>query len=140
MDLDRCRKRRKIDASGAVDVDQQPDEDAGSSNEQNVLDSSRKSISPPAIRRKHRTMESSSHQAHNHVVAVSSSYPSSASSEKPLSSPTIQMIPSPVQLSTVRELPVSSNIDTVSLKDILGDPLIKECWLFNYLIDVDFIM
>lgn len=47
---------------------------------------------------------------------------------------------SPIQLSTVNGLPASSNIDTVSLGDILGDPLIKECWLFNYLFDVDFIM
>ncbi|KAL8841858.1 MAG: hypothetical protein Q9176_003045 [Flavoplaca citrina] len=49
-------------------------------------------------------------------------------------------IPSPIQLSTVNGLADSTNIDTVSLGDILGDPLIKECWLFNYLIDVDFIM
>lgn len=47
---------------------------------------------------------------------------------------------SPIQLSTVNGLAASSNVDTVSLKDILGDPLIRECWLFNYLIDVDFIM
>ncbi|KAI4100461.1 MAG: hypothetical protein LQ345_007456, partial [Seirophora villosa] len=47
---------------------------------------------------------------------------------------------SPIQLSTVSGLPASSNIDTLSLGDILGDPLIEECWLFNYLFDVDFIM
>ncbi len=47
---------------------------------------------------------------------------------------------SPIQLSTVNGLPASSNINTVSLGDILGDPLIKECWLFNYLIDVDYVM
>jgi tyrosyl-DNA phosphodiesterase-1 len=32
------------------------------------------------------------------------------------------------------------NQDTVSLKDILGDPLISECWEFNYLHDIDFLM
>ena len=48
--------------------------------------------------------------------------------------------PSPVQLTTVSDLPASSNVDTVSLKDLLGDPLIKEAWLFNYLIDVDYVM
>ncbi|KAL8726205.1 MAG: hypothetical protein Q9181_006144 [Wetmoreana brouardii] len=47
---------------------------------------------------------------------------------------------SPIQLSTVNGLPASSNIDTVSLSDILGDPLIKECWLFNYCFDIDFVM
>ena len=50
------------------------------------------------------------------------------------------LIQSPIQLSTVNGLAASSNDDTVSLGDILGDPLIKECWLFNYLFDVDFIM
>ncbi|KAL8789192.1 MAG: hypothetical protein Q9213_001299 [Squamulea squamosa] len=51
-----------------------------------------------------------------------------------------RLIPSPIQLSTVNGLANSTNVDTVSLRDILGDPLIKECWLFNYLIDVDFVM
>lgn len=49
-------------------------------------------------------------------------------------------IPSPVQLNFIQELPASSNIDTVSLGNILGDPMIKECWLFNYLFDIDFVM
>ncbi|KAL8921595.1 MAG: hypothetical protein Q9172_003954 [Xanthocarpia lactea] len=49
-------------------------------------------------------------------------------------------IPSPIHLSTVNGLADSTNVDTVSLRDILGDPLIKECWLFNYLIDVHFVM
>lgn len=53
---------------------------------------------------------------------------------------TPRVIPSPIQLSTVDLLPASHNVDTVTLRDILGDPLIKECWLFNYLFDVDFVM
>ncbi|KAK3687303.1 tyrosyl-DNA phosphodiesterase I [Podospora appendiculata] len=47
---------------------------------------------------------------------------------------------SPFQLTRIRGLPESSNIDTVSLTDILGDPLISECWEFNYLHDIDFLM
>ena len=47
---------------------------------------------------------------------------------------------SPFQLTHIRDLPSSSNVDAVSLSDLLGDPLIKECWQFNYLLDVDFIM
>jgi tyrosyl-DNA phosphodiesterase-1 len=47
---------------------------------------------------------------------------------------------SPVQLNFVEELPAASNVDTVSLGSILGDPMIKECWLFNYLFDMDFVM
>ena len=50
------------------------------------------------------------------------------------------VIPSPFQLTRIHDLPDSSNIDTVSLKDILGDPLIAECWEFNYLHDLDFLM
>ena len=47
---------------------------------------------------------------------------------------------SPFQLTWIRDLPEASNVDAVSLKDILGDPLIKECWEFNYLHDLDFLM
>ena len=47
---------------------------------------------------------------------------------------------SPFQLTWIRDLPESSNIDAVSIKDILGDPLIKECWEFNYMHDLDFLM
>ena len=47
---------------------------------------------------------------------------------------------SPFQLTHIRDLPESSNINTVCLRDILGDPLISECWEFNYLHDVDFLM
>ncbi|OJD13277.1 hypothetical protein AJ78_06256 [Emergomyces pasteurianus Ep9510] len=58
----------------------------------------------------------------------------------PLSSENI--IPSPIQLTHIRDFPASSdnNNDAVRLRDILGDPLIKECWQFNYMFDVDFLM
>src|ERR1700733_12867544 len=54
--------------------------------------------------------------------------------------PAPRVIKSPFQLTWIRDLPESSNIDAVSLRDILGDPLIKECWEFNYLHDLDFLM
>lgn len=52
------------------------------------------------------------------------------------------VIRSPIQLTHIRDLPSSSgsNVDAVQLKDILGNPLIRECWQFNYCFDVDFIM
>ena len=49
-------------------------------------------------------------------------------------------LPSPIQLTRVEGLAESNNVDTVSLKDIVGDPLIKECWVFNYLFEVDFLL
>lgn len=139
MDLETSRKRRKANSGLVVERDPHLDEDASSSRAPPEFDSTKRSISPPLMRRR-QPIQASAEKKHDHVVTVSSSSPSSSSSEKPVWSSTVKMIPSPVQLSSVDELPTSSNIDTVSLKDILGDPLIKECWLFNYLFDVDFIM
>lgn len=53
-----------------------------------------------------------------------------------------RVIPSPIQLTHIKDLPDSRglNVDTVKLHDILGDPMIRECWQFNYLFDVDFLM
>lgn len=52
----------------------------------------------------------------------------------------VEFIKSPVQLTRIQDLPASSNVDTIDLTDLLGDPLIKECWQFNFLFDVDFVM
>jgi tyrosyl-DNA phosphodiesterase-1 len=51
-----------------------------------------------------------------------------------------KMVPSPFQLTTIRDLPTALNADSVKLKDILSDPLISECWEFNYLHDLDLLM
>lgn len=75
----------------------------------------------------------------------------SQSQHEPVADPSIhksndgnrpKLIPSPIQLTNIRDLPASSgnNVDTVRLRDILGDPMIRECWQFNFLHDVDFIM
>ncbi|KAM0328052.1 hypothetical protein ACHAQA_005454 [Verticillium albo-atrum] len=52
----------------------------------------------------------------------------------------VSTIRSPFQLTHIRDLPGSSNEDAVSLKDLLGDPLIAECWEFNFLHDIPFLM
>lgn len=49
-------------------------------------------------------------------------------------------VPAPVQLTCIGDLAPHQNVDAVGLKDILGDPMIRECWNFNYLHDVDFVM
>ncbi|KAK4192732.1 putative tyrosyl-DNA phosphodiesterase [Podospora australis] len=51
-----------------------------------------------------------------------------------------QTFRSPFQLTKIKDLPAELNKDTYTLKDILGDPLISECWEFNYLHDIDFLM
>jgi len=47
---------------------------------------------------------------------------------------------SPFQLTRVRGLPAKDNVETVSLHDILGDPLIKQAWIFNFCFDVNWTM
>lgn len=47
---------------------------------------------------------------------------------------------SPWQLTWIRDLPEALNQDAVTLKDLLGDPLISECWEFNFLHDLHFLM
>ncbi|KAF2475673.1 phospholipase D/nuclease [Lindgomyces ingoldianus] len=49
-------------------------------------------------------------------------------------------LPSPIQLTRIKDLAPTQNVDTVDLNDILGDPMIKECWNFNFLFDLDFVM
>ena len=51
-----------------------------------------------------------------------------------------RIVPSPIELNRIKGLSDYSNLDTVNLQDIVGDPLIKECWVFNYLFDVDFLL
>lgn len=51
--------------------------------------------------------------------------------------PQIRTIPSPIRLTTIRDLPAAENVHTVSLYDILGDPLLKEVWSFNFLHDIE---
>jgi tyrosyl-DNA phosphodiesterase 1 len=51
-----------------------------------------------------------------------------------------RLISSPFKLTKIRDLPASSNLDTVSLHDILGNPLIKEVWVFNFCFDIDWMM
>jgi len=79
-------------------------------------------ISPPLLRRV------------NDVPEPQTTLPSTPSAAKPT------VLPSPFRLTHVRDLPAHLNVDSVTLNRILGDPLIKECWQFNFLIDLDFLM
>jgi len=99
--------------------------------ENNGLASLRRSITPPPPPRR---------QEPTNTTAVSDGV-------KATESPFHKKIPttthpSPIQLTHVRDLPASSgnNVDTVRLRDILKNPMIRECWQFNFLIDVDFLM
>jgi len=95
-----------------------------------AMDRSRRSISPPARKKR---------RCHSPNV-VAPLIPKASGQSIPMSSRAERFIPSPIRLNRISDLPASSNVDTVSLRDILGDPLISECWIFNYLFDVDFVM
>jgi len=65
---------------------------------------------------------------------VSAAEPAAPSSSSP------SLVKSPFQLTRIRDLPPECNVDALSLRDLLGDPLITECWEFNYLHDIGFLM
>jgi tyrosyl-DNA phosphodiesterase-1 len=65
--------------------------------------------------------------------------------EKPVaassaSGSTIQSIPSPFRLLKIKDLPTNDNMDTVGIQDILGDPMLKQVWLFNYMHNIPWVM
>ena len=47
---------------------------------------------------------------------------------------------SPFRLTRIRDLPESDNKDTVRLSEILGDVMLREVWLFNYMHNIPFVM
>ncbi|KAF4979872.1 hypothetical protein FZEAL_4006 [Fusarium zealandicum] len=49
-------------------------------------------------------------------------------------------IKSPWQLTWIQDLGEDDNRDAVTLNDLLGDPLISECWEFNFLHNIPFLM
>lgn len=88
-------------------------------NKDSPSDSSRP-ITPPPLRRVH------GKRASSQALDYSPKQPS--------------CVASPFQLTSIEDLPDSSNVDSVRLSDILEDPLIRETWQFNFLIDLDFMM
>lgn len=142
-----ARKRRRIDITDE-DLSQGPSRQA-------QVSSARRSISPPNHKR-NRLPQAIANTTKCNLLPISDSSPTShhggtskQKSQISALSPSIihetysgsiATSPSPVQLISVEDLPSSCNVDSISLKDILGDPLIEECWIFNYLFDVDFVM
>ncbi|KAL2024549.1 hypothetical protein VTK56DRAFT_7592 [Thermocarpiscus australiensis] len=91
-------------------------------------------ISPPAKKRRLAKSAEGARPAKPAVEDAKPIRPARHSSQPP------RTFTSPFRLTKIRDLPPELNRDTVTLKDILGDPLIAECWEFNYLHDIDFLM
>ena len=91
-------------------------------------------ISPPAIKRSKKvsidlTKDDNPQTSGSVAPDVSKQHTSSGTE-----------LPSPIHLTKVEGLSSALNLDTFSLQDLVGDPLIRECWVFNYLFDVEFLM
>jgi tyrosyl-DNA phosphodiesterase 1 len=101
----------------------------------NTLKSLRRSVTPPP---RSRPRLSFLHQAKRDSPLTSDG----ANHQGNLQFGTPKLISSPIKLTNIRDLPSSSgnNVDTIKLRDILGDPMIRECWQFNYLFEIDFLM
>jgi tyrosyl-DNA phosphodiesterase-1 len=52
----------------------------------------------------------------------------------------MQKLTSPFRLTKIRDLPASENRDTVGIDDILGDVMLREVWLFNYMHEIPWVM
>ena len=102
------------------------------------LSSLTRPVSPPEVRR---SVSSSNASTGQNASAKPISTPGQTTEKTSIAiSNTPRTIPSPFKLTRVTGLPAKDNIDTISLHDILGDPLIKQAWIFNFCFDVDYTM
>lgn len=125
--MERPSKRTK------VSTDPLKEEESLTSGISTPLASLQRSISPPARTRSEQPLTSIS------LPEI----PGDQDNRAPANHTNIpRLIPSPFQLTHIQDLPDKGGLNegTVKLRDILGDPMIKECWQFNYCFDVDFLM
>ncbi|KAK8198033.1 putative tyrosyl-DNA phosphodiesterase [Phyllosticta capitalensis] len=97
-----------------------------------------RSVSPPARRQTALRAEPKSEAHATEELSSTTVAPEKESGQQTRS--TQEIVPSPFQLTRIRDLPSSANVDTVNIDDVLQDPLITETWVFNYMFDVDWLM
>lgn len=153
MSQERPLKRRRVSDAMARNDRSSTNSDAGSNTESKVessstanetrLNSLSRAVTPPLGIASIRTTTSPTFNV-NSGAQLSAAQEQKAEQEERLPETTslsdTQVVPSPICLTRIRDLPGESNIDVVTLADIFGDPMIKEAWIFNYLHDVSFIM
>ena len=94
-------------------------------------------ISPPRKRRSRQpAAQSEGDEEHAQITSAGSAHTHVLTPTHEIN----QTFKSPFQLTWIQDLPEAANTDAVTLRDILGDTLIAECWEFNYLHDVDFLI
>lgn len=122
------RKKARLDKSDAEDVDARELRQRRSA----FLSSLSRSVTPPL-----RNITSIQEPLTTHGDGEGSH---AATQSTPAASDKRVVVQSPFQLTHIRDLPADHNVDAVRVTDILGDPMIRECWQFNYLFDVDWLM
>lgn len=141
---DRPAKRAKLSPQidNTDDVSNQGTNSSSNDSNNHPLASLHRSITPPVLSRSKGPKTPPQPQPEHNATQPASPSTQTTKKENDAESKKGNIIPSPIQLTHIRDLPASSghNTDTVRLRDILGDPLIRECWQFNYLFDVDFLM
>ncbi|CAK7219014.1 hypothetical protein SCUCBS95973_003677 [Sporothrix curviconia] len=135
MDNDHAAKRRRPSPhSPNGNIVRKDDGNDGSF----VLKSMATPVSPPRKRRREEADASRQELATATPANVESTPHSSCTSlPAPPSQPSLR---SPFQLTAIHDLPASANVDAVTIRDVFGDPRVTECWEFNFLHDVDFLM
>jgi hypothetical protein len=136
-------KRRKLNHESTVDTTA-----SSSLGPQEAGKGLKRPISPPPARRlKSCTptpstprVKADAHGPHIKQTPQASTAATKSSKSQSNTSKATQYVSSPFQLTRIRDLAPHQNVDAVGLGDILGDPMIKECWNFNFLFDVDFVM
>ncbi|KAI9821207.1 MAG: tyrosyl-DNA phosphodiesterase 1 [Pycnora praestabilis] len=113
---------------------------ASSTNDRDPITSLERSITPPKGNKIPRELTTESMYPTNEVMPSEPENVSMSNAHAIDHSEGPKLFSSPIKLTHIRDLPSSSNVDTVGLNDIIGDPLIKECWQFNYLFNIDFLM
>jgi hypothetical protein len=130
-------KRRKLDHEEVATTEHQTKTQKG-------LD---RTISPPLSRRRSPERNTELTWGFDDVpkqTLLAWPLPASKAEERPASEEDDRtephVVPSPISLTRIAGLAAHQNVDAVGLGDLLGDPLIKECWNFNFLFDLDFVM
>jgi tyrosyl-DNA phosphodiesterase 1 len=100
------------------------------------LRSLKREISPPPKFK--RATNSSSTQHSSSSTQISSNVKPDKGKQRVLpSTPTHR---TPFRLTRIADLDEASNVDTISLQDLIGRPSLTEVWLFDYLFDMNFVM
>ncbi|KAJ5758737.1 hypothetical protein N7520_005893 [Penicillium odoratum] len=128
--MERPSKRAKIS------LDQSRGDKSPESSVSTPLASLQRSISPPARTRSGEPLP---------TISACPELPGDQNNGFPANQSNVnlsRLISSPFELTHIQGLTDRGglNEDTVKLRDILGNPMIKECWQFNYCFDVDFLM